>query len=212
MPVLSNVRLMEQLALKAAEHERQKIARDLHDSVIQPYIGIQMGLAGLRKAAEGDGVLSQKIERLIKMTETGIIDLRNYIGGMSGNGTHKNSLLPGVRRFAARFAEATGINVEVRSGNEEMCINDRLAAEAFQIVTEGLSNIRRHSHATQAVITIGCTDRFFIMSIENNNPTEETTPLFTPQTITTRSQALGGSARVTRRPSGGSQVEIEIPL
>ncbi len=46
-PVIDNIRLVDQLASDAAEQERQTIARDLHDSVLQPYIGLQMGLAGV---------------------------------------------------------------------------------------------------------------------------------------------------------------------
>ncbi|HZB43944.1 MAG TPA: hypothetical protein VE360_01800, partial [Pyrinomonadaceae bacterium] len=44
IPVLDNVRLLDRLASGAAEQERQKIARDIHDGVIQPYIGLQLGL------------------------------------------------------------------------------------------------------------------------------------------------------------------------
>ena len=48
-PVLENIRLEDQLASEATEVERQRIARDLHDSVIQPYIGLQMGLAAVEQ-------------------------------------------------------------------------------------------------------------------------------------------------------------------
>src|SRR4030095_4996489 len=53
MPVIDSIRLVDRLAAEAAEEERKRIARDIHDSIIQPYIGLQMGLAGLRgKLAE----------------------------------------------------------------------------------------------------------------------------------------------------------------
>jgi signal transduction histidine kinase len=86
MPVIDNVRFVDRLASDAAEVERQRIARDLHDSVIQPYIGLQMGLAAIRQkfVAGGSPVVRDDIERLIALTDEGIVDLRHYMGGLQG--------------------------------------------------------------------------------------------------------------------------------
>ena len=51
-PVLENIRLVDRLASEAAEYERQRIARDIHDGMIQPYIGLQLGLAAIRQKIE----------------------------------------------------------------------------------------------------------------------------------------------------------------
>lgn len=73
MPILDNIRLVDQLASGAAEEERRRIARDLHDSVIQPYIGLQIGLAAVRqKLAAGGAEVASDIERLIEMTSVGV--------------------------------------------------------------------------------------------------------------------------------------------
>ena len=47
VPVIENIRLVDQLASNAAEEERRRLARDIHDNVIQPYIGFQIGLAAV---------------------------------------------------------------------------------------------------------------------------------------------------------------------
>src|ERR1044072_3695572 len=51
-PVMENIRLIDNLASDAAEQERQRIAHDIHDSVIQPYLGLQFGLAALDQKLE----------------------------------------------------------------------------------------------------------------------------------------------------------------
>src|SRR4029078_5549779 len=63
-PVVETIRLVDRLASNAAEQERKKIARDIHDSVIQPYIGLQLGLVGLRQKIErgGGGILRHVID------------------------------------------------------------------------------------------------------------------------------------------------------
>jgi signal transduction histidine kinase len=84
LPVIENLRLITQLAAAAADDERRKIARDIHDSVIQPYVGLQIGLSGLRqKLAAGAGPeVSADVDRLLELTTLGIADLRLQVSAL----------------------------------------------------------------------------------------------------------------------------------
>ena len=212
MPVIENVRLVDRLATYAAEEERQRIARDIHDSVIQPYIGLQMGLAAVSNkiSAGGEGV-SSDIARLIEMTDGGIADLRRYVRGLKESGEQESSLLTSVQRFAGKYAEATGIDVRVEA-DQKILMNDRLAAEVFQMIAEGLSNIRRHTQARQAVIALACSDDELSLRIENDNSDGAASPSFLPRSIKDRATALGGQLRVEQREGGYTSVVIQIPL
>ena len=212
MPVLENIRLVDRLASDAAEFERQRIARDIHDSVIQPYIGLQIGLAAVsRKLASGSSDVGASIERLTEMTRIGIKDLRDCISGMRGPGEQESNLVSSVRRFVSKFSDATGIaaRIEVES---DIQISDRLAAEAFHMVSEGLSNIRRHTQAREAKITLACANGHLILRIENGADSSANTQQFTPRSITERAISLGGQSRVEQRNDGSSTVIVEIPL
>ena len=77
-------------------------------------------------------------------------------------------LVPAIRRFAAKFTAATGIIVDVKA-TEEIGIKDRLAAEIFQMVTEGFSNIRRHTHSPRAEAELDYGKDFFVLNIEKHN-------------------------------------------
>lgn len=210
-PVIDNIRLVDRLASDAAEDERQKIARDLHDSVIQPYIGLQMGIAAVRqKAAAGQINIVQELDKLIELTGDGIADLRGYVHGLRGSGGRESNLVPSVKRFAAKFASATGINVSIEA-KPDMHFNDRLAAEVFQMVAEGLSNIRRHTRATSANIVLRRHRDHLILRIENDTHGAEAIT-FKPRSLTERATALGGRARVEQHDGASSAVVIEIPL
>lgn len=212
MPVIENIRLVDRLASYAAEEERQRIARDIHDSVIQPYIGLQMGLTAVsKKISAGNAGVSTDIARLIEMTDGGISDLRRYIRGLSESAEHGNSLLVSVRRFAEKYAGATGIAVRVEAGQETQ-INDRLAAEAFQMIAEALSNIRRHTQAREAIIKVACSDNHLLLTIDNNNPEGTKIKSFTPRSINDRAHALGGQTQIEQKEGGYTSVVIKIPL
>ncbi|HSQ21058.1 MAG TPA: histidine kinase [Blastocatellia bacterium] len=226
VPVLENIRLAHRLAGEAAEDERKRIARDIHDSIIQPYIGLQIGLAGVRQKLAVDGIdigsdgkdprepirdAGAAIERLLEMTGDGISDLRRYVHGLREGGDSEDTLMPAVRRFAAKFTQATNIVVQVRA-DSEIQVDDRLGTEIFQMIVEGLSNIRRHTQSERAFIGFEVLDGRLTMRIENDGTRGSVPKPFTPRSIIERVEALGGRAHVETFGDIGTSVIVEVPL
>lgn len=213
MPVIHNIRLLERLASNSAEQERQRLARDIHDSVIQPYIGLQYKLAAIRnKAAEGRGI-GEDIERLFEMTVEEIAGLRGFVRGLKDGDNRADNFVSAVRRFASQFAQNYDLDVKVESKGD-FRVNDRLAAELIRIVHEGLSNVRKHSSAATSKITLERADRYLRISIENDDPRAEDVARapFTPRSITERAEELGGHVEVERTTDARTLVRVEIPL
>jgi len=217
MPTIDNIRLVDRLASDAADEERRRIAHDLHDSVIQPYLGLQMGLVAIqKKLAMQSETVSDDVARLLTLTNAGIADLRYYMGALREPGARESGLLPGglvpaVHRFATKFAEATGIAVHVEA-EAPLPVHDRLAAEVFQMVAEGLSNVRRHTRSAQATVTLHCCDQYLCLRIANDGATGAVPTPFTPRSITERATALGGCARVSWPEHGETVIVVDIPL
>jgi len=225
MPVIDSIRLVDRLAAEAADEERKRIARDIHDSIIQPYIGLQMGLAGLRRKLAADFAdstnprelvqvirnASEDTDRLIEMTGDGIGDLRRYVRGLRDEGESEDGLSSSVKRFAIKFTQATNILVQVRA-DPNIRVDDRLTSEMFQIIVEGLSNIRRHTQSARAFVGMEHTDNRLIVRIENDGVRGSKPTPFTPQSIAERAVSLGGKAYVEFFGDMGTSVIVEIPL
>jgi signal transduction histidine kinase len=214
VPVLENIRLVDRLASDAAEEERRRIARDIHDSIIQPYIGLRLGLSAVREAlARGrGGDASAHAERLSELAESEIDGLRRYIRGLAEPADGEGPLLPrAVDRFCTRFAQATGIKVTVATQLFEE-LNDRLAAEIFQMVAEGLSNVRKHSVASRAQVRIAAVDGRLSIDIENDGAPAESRRGFSPRSITERVAALGGRVDVENVSGDRTLLRIDVPL
>ena len=214
MPILENVRLLEQLATKAAETERQRIARDLHDSVIQPYIGLQYKLAALRgrlDAGAGVGEVSADVRRLFDVTVSEIAGLRRYVTDLKGV-ARGDDLAAAVLRYTEQFQQNYGIDVSV-SFRGEARVPERLAAEVIQMVHEGLRNVWKHTRAARARIVLDASADRLLLSIENDNADgEEGIADFTPRSITERAEALGGRATVACDGRGRTVVLVRVPL
>jgi signal transduction histidine kinase len=211
-PVIENVQLLDSLATEAAEQERRRLSLDIHDSAIQPYIGLRMGLEALRRKALPDNPLRGEIDTLYEQASASLSDLRGFVRGMKGDGpgARGDVLLPALCRQADKFGGLYGIRVEVNAG-PEIVVSDRLAAEVFQIVREGLTNVRRHTRSQSARVNVRRAGQHLFVSVENERPGDEPAADFTPRSITERAAALGGRARVEQTEES-TTVTAEIPL
>jgi hypothetical protein len=106
---------------------------------------------------------------------------------------------------------ATGIQVQ-GGVDGALLINDALAAEVFHIISEGLSNIRRHTQATTARIALVREMGHLHTQIRNDGAEVEVFERFTPRTITERTVALGGEVRIERQIPAHTAVIAEILL
>ena len=223
-PLIENTRLVDSLASYAAEEERRRIARDIHDSVIQPYVGLQLGITALsQKLRAGNTDVLQNAEELLTLTNQELIELRRYVWGLRAGEERRDVLLPAVQRFVSRFASVTGINVEV-TAPAKIEINDRLAAELFQMVAEGLSNVRRHALCDEAKVNLKLEGSKLLLEIKNRRPdlsgeldsngnhSHYNEPLFQPHSIAERAALLGGDTVVSIDEKNYTVVTVAIPL
>jgi signal transduction histidine kinase len=156
--------------------------------------------------------IAEDLEKLANMAELEISGLRRYMSELSAEVKHNGQFLPAVQRFSEKFAATTGIAVEVKTG-QNIDLNDKLAAEAFQMIAEGLSNIRRHTAASQALIEIDCNRKHFHLRISNNGRNRKgSSAEFVPKSITSRAALLGGEVRIDLNTQGKTILNIGIPF
>lgn len=223
-PVMENIRLIDNLASDAAETERRRIAHDIHDSVIQPYLGIQFGLSALdQKLESGNLAIRDNVKELLELTKYELAELRRFVWGLKAGEERMDVLLPAIERYAERFSLVTGISVDVEA-HGKVKVNDRLAAELFQIVAEGLSNVRRHAFCRDARVEIQCKETSLQLQIKNSRPRagsqvevergdgQDGVRAFRPHSIAERAAALGGDTQVYVDEKDYTVVSVGIPL
>ena len=210
-PVIENIELLDRIASEAASEERKKIAHDLHDTVIQPYIGLQIGLHALRKKAFADNPLCDDLDRLKDMASQVVADLRHFAGRFNSRSAQgESAFLDSLHRQAEQVRKFYGIEITV-SIDGPFAISDRLAAEVHHVVSEGLSNIRKHTSARHGAIKLRCVEGWLNIHIENDGD-DVPAEAFTPRSISLRAAALGGRAKVLQTQGGRTAVHIEIPV
>jgi signal transduction histidine kinase len=213
MPGIENIRLVDRLASDAAEHERKRIALDLHDTTIQPFIGLKMGLSAIRRKLDrGEGDVAADVSKLIGFADAELGELRQYVTGLKGRERTSLVFRDAVHRFVEKFSDASSIKVDLNI-DESVKISDRLAAEVFQLIAEGLSNVRRHTESTRALVEMICRNDRLALVIENDSGVElKELSSFLPRSICERSSAIGGHVEVVHGQGGVTKVQISVPL
>jgi signal transduction histidine kinase len=212
--VLESVYFGERLAIDLARHERRQISRDLHDSAIQPFIGLKLGLEAMRRRVAEEDHLVKDLDDLIAIAGAGIEELREYVGALraaSSANRIADDLASAVRCQAQKFSALYGIQATVIASGEPS-ISGPMQHEVIQIIREGLSNIRRHTEANRAAIHIRQRDGRLLLEIRNDNGGRTRSwHGFLPRSISERAKELGGRVRVSRRKSH-TVVAVELPI
>lgn len=208
---VDRIDLLDRIASDAASLERKKLALDLHDTAIQSYIGLKLGLAALHKKADPSNPLIDDLDKLLAMVDEVIGQLRDYAQGVCAEpGSEEPICVSTLRRQTAQILASYGVDIGIHmEGRIEF--GDRLAAEVLQIVREGLSNICRHTAARRGSVILRCSGGLLHIEIINDHGGRQP-PAFMPRSISERAAALGGTAFVRQGTIDNTAVCVEIPV
>jgi signal transduction histidine kinase len=210
--VVENMQLIENLVAEAEGQERHRISLDVHDTTIQPYIGLTLALDALSQEFKANVALTEKIGEIINMANMTIQDLRSYKDTLREKSLMRGDfLLSAVKNRCERLQRFYGIQVEIK-GTVDPNLSGRLAEAAFQIIKEGLSNILRHTSAKRALVSIQSTDDHLLLEIGNEMNNVPISKRFKPKSIFERALSLNGETVVENNTEGYTVVRVTIPL
>jgi signal transduction histidine kinase len=208
---LEHLRLREQIASTPARAERRQISLDLHDSTIQPYLGLKIGLEALRRKAGANSPLASDLDELCLMTSDSIAELRRYVDGLKERpDNHPINFRESIAQQAEKFRKFYGIDVQINVA-PDLNIDGRLATEILQIASESLSNIGRHTKSPYATINLFRQGENLITQAINQSGDTESPETFTPKSISERAAHLGGRVVVSNEGNGATAVTVTIP-
>lgn len=208
-PVIENIELLDRMASDAGRRERQKFSNDLHDTTVQPYIGLSHALHALVRKSE-DSPIATELRQVATMADNFVRDLRQFARVVTATAPSSEPVFQlALRSHAAEFKACYNVEIDLH-GHDTLDINDRLGAEVFQLVCEGLSNIRRHTDATCGAVHLRRSSGWLHIRIENECSSGPP-PDFVPRSISERAAALGGFAYVGK-DAAATSVHIDIPV
>jgi signal transduction histidine kinase len=210
-PVLENAALLEQLATDAAETERARIGRDLHDSAIQPYIGLKLAVEALARRIPPHDPIAADVHRLLAMTQQEVAKMRGVVKDIRARIGDDMPIDAAIRAQVKRYAELFDFHVDVAI-DCSAGVGRTLAAELPHMVCEALSNVRRHTRSRSASVRVSSEINMLVLAVRNALTAGERPPApFTPKSLAERAAALGGYTSV-QTDNAGTIVTVRVPL
>jgi signal transduction histidine kinase len=221
-PSIYNSFLVRRMRSRIGAVERARVARELHDGVIQSLIGMEMYVDVLRREADASsGRVATELARIQTLLRQEIGNLRELMQQMKPPELGPKELLDFLAYTVDKFRQDTGISATFVTSLQEVPFAPRVRTEVARIVQEALMNVRKHSGARNVVVSLESQDNFWKLAIDDDgrgfdfsgrlSHAELDAARKGPMIIRERVRSIGGELAVECRPGRGSRLEIQIP-
>lgn len=189
--------------------ERDRIARDLHDHVIQRVFAVGITLQGTIPRARGADV-QQRLATAVDNLQGVIQDIRTVIFQLHGGSSDITRLR---QRLDEAIAQMSGdLNTTVRYSGPLSVIDATLAEHAEAVVKEATSNAVRHARATTLVVTIDVADLLCIDITDDGQGMPDNITSSGLTNLRQRAESLGGTLTIDEPQGGGTRLRWSVPL
>jgi PAS domain S-box-containing protein len=201
-------RELEQLRF-VADHER--IARDLHDNVIQRLFAVGLSLQGLLPLMEGP--VLDRVTSAVDAIDEVIREIRETIFELNRSSTQ--GVRAALRRMVTDVAGKLGLQPKVQfNGPVDSVVDEELTAHLLAVVREALSNAARHGKAQSVQVTLNVSQTSIALTVADDGRGFPATPSSGHglSNMEARAQMLGGALRLSSSDGSGSLIEWQVPI
>jgi PAS domain S-box-containing protein len=218
---IENARLYQQAQRLAVLEERQRLARELHDSVTQALYGIGLGAHTARSvlreelpAEQLKRSLAEPLEYVLSLAEAALTEMRGLIFEMRPDSLENEGLVVALERQADTLKARHLLEVET-----DLCKEPPLPFEVkealYRITSEALNNVVRHARASRVLIQLGsCTETITLQVRDDGvgfDPQDRFLGHLGLHSMRERAVQLGGDLEIESSPGRGTCITVRIP-
>lgn len=195
--------------------DRERIARDLHDTVIQRLFATGLSLQGAARLAEPLPEVVQRIQRSVDDLDQVVRQVRSAIFELHANEAAADGLRRRLMSIGDEVADALGFAPTFHfEGPIDTGVSDEVAAHVVAVVGEALANIARHAASPSASATVTLADDRLVVVVDDagTGPGPARPGGRGVGNMVERAQHLAGTCAITSRPGGGTRVVWSVPV
>ncbi len=213
---VENARLFAEAHDKAALEERQRLARELHDSVSQALYGIALGTKTARTLLSQDpDQAAEPLDYVLSLSEAGLAEMRALIFELRPESLETEGLVAALEKQVAALEARHGIAVESILCNEPMVSLETKEA-IYRIVQEALHNTVKHARATNVRIRMECNPEWITLDISDDGVGFDVQGDFPGHlglhSMRERASRLGGTLEIESAPGRETRIYTRIPV
>lgn len=219
---IESARLHRRLQALAVTEERERIAREMHDSLAQVlgYVNTKAQAAQALVLKGDTEQAADQIGQLAEAARAAYADVRESILGLRTSLSGQRGFLAALTDYLDHWQEQSGIAVElVAPAGHQLGLTPNAEVQLLRIVQEALTNVRKHAGAKQATIRLEVAGDRLVVAIEDDGagfpaetPPRPGGPRFGLTTMRERAEAIGGTFTIESTAGQGTRVTVRVPL
>jgi signal transduction histidine kinase len=205
--------------LRAAETERLRIARELHDETGQVLTAIKLELAELERLVAGSPTGTQAARRAADLAGRALQSIRATARGLRPAVLDDLGFVPALRTLAEEFAGRTGVAVDLRAAPLARNPGPEVQVALYRVLQEALTNVARHAAATRVEITVDVENGEVVLAVRDDgcgfDPDHATAPGDLRAGLAGMKERVvgaGGRFSMSSAPGHGARLEARLPL
>ncbi|HVT70358.1 MAG TPA: PAS domain S-box protein [Trebonia sp.] len=198
-------------AEREVQAERERMARDLHDRVIQRIFAAGMALQNAARMARNPQA-TERIGAVVRDLDLTIDELRATIFTLRRDQRRDGGLRYSVLLVIEETAAALGFSPEVTMQGAVDSVPEDLAAEVLAVCREALSNVVRHARATEAAVFISAGEELLLRVTDNGRGMGTPTWIGGLGSMRQRAETRGGTFVAGSAPGAGTRVQWRVPI
>ncbi|MRG60309.1 sensor histidine kinase [Agromyces sp. CFH 90414] len=226
--IRENEGLHAQLLVQAREagvtDERQRLAREIHDTLAQGFTGIVTQLqAAVRADEAGDAELRRRhVDHAARLARDGLAEARRSVQAIGPTQLESAHLPEAIATVAAEWSELTGVPVEVVTTGTAEPMHPETEVTLLRIAQEALANVAKHANATRVGLTLSYMDDVVTLDVRDDGVGFDAAGAadvaggspgggFGLTSMRQRATRLGGTFEVESEPGGGTAIAAGVP-
>lgn len=213
---LENARLFFAAQDKAALEERQRLARELHDSVSQALYSIALGARSARsQLGQHPERVAERLDYVLKLAEAAMTEMRALIFELRPEVLASEGLIAALHKQAAALRARHHLEVDASFGDEP-ALPLGVKEAFYRIAQEALHNVVKHARATRVTLELDSHDAALRLVIRDDgvgfDPSADFSGHFGLSSMRERAELVGGTFQLESRPGVGATLTVTVPL
>ena len=210
---IENARLHQRTGELSLLADRERIGRELHDTVVQRLFATGLSMQGTARLVENPDV-AERLQQHIEDIDGTIREIRAAIFEIDTDRTTSPSLRRDVLELVAGSTRVLGFEPAVHfDGPIDTVVVDRMASHLLAVLREALSNVARHAKASRVAVTVQAgTDLTLEVADDGIGPSDPGLSGNGLRNVSRRAEQLDGHASLVPGPNGGATLRWVVPL
>jgi len=212
---IDSIHMAQELRDNAVREDRDRIAREVHDSIIQNLFAVGLRLQAYSTDGADAPELRDAMDGAADAIDASIAELRRLIYDLHGDRLTRGSLAAEIGELVDRLGGPYDVPVVVTANGRIPELDVSLIDDALQIVREAVANSLRHSGATSISVSFSADERSLLLSVADNGHGFDVANAPWGLGLTnmaTRARRAGGKLVIDSDHGRGTSVEAQIPV